>query len=103
MKATFADESGCEPRFGFGDCGLLVLTKHVQETLNAGMNTDAQGWGLGTECLPLRCPANRVRVAFVRPRAWVLGLNFSLKQKAWSLTTEGNGELCWNPEVCPDL
>lgn len=51
MKAIFAGGSGYVPRFVSGECGLLVSTRCVQETLNAGMSPEAQGWGLGTERL----------------------------------------------------
>jgi hypothetical protein len=81
MKAIFADESGCVPRFVFGDCGLWVGTRHVQENFNAGMSTDAQVWGLGTERLPLRCPASGVRVTFVLSRVWVVDFKFTVSSK----------------------
>lgn len=47
-----------------GDCGLWVGTQHVQESLKSGMSTEAQVWGLGTEHLPLGCPAKQGQSGF---------------------------------------
>lgn len=102
MKAIFADEEGCVPRFVFGDCGLLMGTRHVQDTLNVGTSTEGQGWGLGNRVPALTMSHQQGQSGFCPALSLDGWLEFhSLKQKVWCLTTKSSREVFLEPRSVP--